>query len=177
MPDAKGNLHLFEAIELRNEYDRHIQLLLEILAAGEDSKKGHFYTDREEEKEPVEAFDSQEFEKLLKNLQTKRVKLNQAIQMANFNHHIDFEGEKVSLAEALEIRKSILADLSIASKRVADSAYRRILHKEERDIIHEPRQNFKEGYGQYLKSLHKLRELIIKIHAMNHQGTVVFKEE
>jgi len=27
MPDDKGNLYLFEAIELRNEYDRNIKLL------------------------------------------------------------------------------------------------------------------------------------------------------
>ena len=176
MPDNKGNLYLFEAIELRNEYDRHIKLLENLLEA-DDSKRDRFLSDKEEEKEPVEEFNYQEIEQVLKNLQTKRVKLNQAVQVANFNHHVQFDGEKISIAEALEIRKSILSDLSAESKRVVNSAYKRIIHKEERDIIHEPKQMFKESYDQYIKSLQKLRNLIIQIHTINHEGIVSFKEE
>jgi len=32
MPDKRRNLYLFEAIELRNEYDRHIGLVKKLLA-------------------------------------------------------------------------------------------------------------------------------------------------
>ena len=32
MPDKKGNLYLYEAIELRNEFDRHVELLEGFLA-------------------------------------------------------------------------------------------------------------------------------------------------
>jgi hypothetical protein len=38
MPDKKGNLYLFEAIELRKEYDRRIKLL-EHLLGGEEGKQ------------------------------------------------------------------------------------------------------------------------------------------
>ncbi len=37
MPDNKGNLHLLDAIELRNDYDRHIKVL-EALLEGENPK-------------------------------------------------------------------------------------------------------------------------------------------
>lgn len=176
MPDEKGRLYLFEAIELRNEYDRHIKLL-ESLLEGDNSKRDRFLSDREEEKEPVEDFKYQEIEQMLKKLQTKRVKLNQAIQVANFHYQVQFDGENISIAEALEIRKSILADLSADSKRVLNSAYKRIIHKEERDIVHEPKQKFTDSYDQYTKNLKKLRDLIIQIHTTNHEGVVNFKEE
>jgi len=176
MPDKKGNLYLFEAIELRNEFDRHIKLL-ENLIEENNAPRERFLSDTEEEKKPVDEFNCQEIEQVLKNLQTKRVKLNQAIQVANFNHQVQFDDEKISIAEALEIRKRISADLSAESKRVVQSAYKRIIHKEERDIIHEPRQRFNESYDQYLNSLQKLRKLIVQIHTINHEGIVNFKEE
>jgi len=36
MPDKNGNLYLYEAIELRSEYDRHVELLGGLL--GEPSR-------------------------------------------------------------------------------------------------------------------------------------------
>lgn len=36
MPDGKGNLYLSEAIELRNEYDRHIKLLQDLTVEAND---------------------------------------------------------------------------------------------------------------------------------------------
>ncbi len=44
MPDKKGNLYLYEAIELRNEYDRHVELL-EGIVGGESSKKHRLFND------------------------------------------------------------------------------------------------------------------------------------
>jgi hypothetical protein len=177
MPDKKGNLYLFEAIELRNEYDRHIKLVENLFEGNEEKRERFFQNSKEEKKEPVADFKQNEIGEWLKKLQTKRVKLNQAIQVANFKYQIQINGDKVSLAEALEIRKNILADLTTQSQRVINSAFKTIIHKEERDIIHEPKERFLECYDDYLKNLKKLRLLITQIHNLNHQGIVHYKEE
>jgi hypothetical protein len=176
MPTPNGDLYIFEAIELRNEYDRQIWLI-EKLIEEEHAQRDRFYGREEEEKEPVSEFSPREFEEKLKKIQTKRVKLNQAIQVANFNYQIEFNGEKISIAEALEIRKNLFADLEAIAERVKTSAYKRIIHKEERDIVHEPRQPFRETYEEYQENLKKLRDLITKIHIANHKNSVNFKDE
>lgn len=58
MANKKGNLYLYEAIELRNEYDRHIGLLQGLL--GEHSKRRGLFNDDEEDKEPATDFDLRE---------------------------------------------------------------------------------------------------------------------
>lgn len=180
MPDNKGNLYLFEAVELRNEYDRHIKLIENLLGLEESqSKEMRFYRDTTgvEEKEPAAGFNPKELEEKLKKLQTKRIKLNQAIQMANFETEIDYNGEKISIAEALEIRKNLLADIKAIAQRITDSAYKRIIHKEERDIVHEPKHSFPKTYEDFQNNLTKLRQIINQTHMVNHQSTVNFKDE
>ncbi len=174
MPDKNNNLYLFEAIELRNEYDRHISLIENLLTG---NRREGFYRSDEEEREPADDFDLNEFRQKLKKLQTKRVKLNQAIQAANFTVTFKFEGEKITLAEALEIRKNLLAEREALSKRVADAAYKRIIHKEERDIIRNTVHSFTQSYEQYKNSLKKLRKLLSEIHILNHKRSVEFKDE
>ncbi|MCG2720066.1 MAG: hypothetical protein L6266_05065 [Nanoarchaeota archaeon] len=177
MPDNKGNLYLFEAIELRNEYDRHIKLL-EKLTQGDQNKSDRFFNNRdEEEREPASDFNQKELEEKLKRLQIKRVKLNQAIQVANFKYQIDYDGEKISIAEALEIRKNLLTDIEAISKRVINSAYKRIIHKEERDIVHKPKHPFKQMYDSYQNNIRKIRHIVTQIHIANHRSVVNFKEE
>jgi hypothetical protein len=176
MAEAKDKLFLYEAIELRNDYDHHIRLL-EALLDGGDFDQENYYRDDKEEKEPAADFNNDVIEKALKKLQTKRVKLNQAIQMANFTTPIQFEGEKISVAEALEIRKRLKTDLAAEQKRVVKSAFKRIIHKEERDIVHESKYTFTDSYQRYLESLRKLRQLALAIHKMNHESIVNFREE
>ena len=45
MVDEQGNLYLYEAIELRNEYDRHISMLHGLL--GEPSGRRGLFNDNE----------------------------------------------------------------------------------------------------------------------------------
>ena len=175
MVDEKGNLYLYEAIELRNEYDRHICLLQGLL--GEPSKRRGLFNDDDEDKEPAADFDPKETEEKLKKLQTKRVKLNQEIQESNFGVKIDYESENISIAEALVLRKNLLADLNAVAARVEKSSYRRVIHKEGRDIFQEPRHKFDETYKEYQKYLKQLRRLVNQIHAVNHTATVKFKDE
>jgi hypothetical protein len=177
MPDNKGNLYLFEAIELRSEYDRRINLVQSILNEEGRPREGFFRASDDEEKVESSDFDKEAVENNLKSFQTKRVKLNQAIQASNFNHYVKFEGEEISIAEALEVRKNLLKDLEVLSKRVTDSAYKRIIHKEERDIIREPSHKFSESYERYENKVRMFRELVTSIHVANHKNVVKFKDE
>ena len=177
MPDNNGDLFLFEAVELRKEYERHIKTLEQVLGNGDTKRDRLFSRDEEEEKTPSQDFHVEIIEDKLKKLQTKRVKLNQAIQAANFTCLIDFADEKISLAEALELRKNLLADLDALAQRVNQSAYKRIIHKEGRDIIHEPRHAFTKTYQDYQAALKKFRDLVTNVHCANHLATVKFKDE
>ena len=177
MPDAKGSLYLFEAIELRSEYDRQIKLLEEVL--GEEGRKSDsFLRSREEDiKAPSKDFHPKEIEEELKKIQTKRVKLNQAIQEANFYLRIKFNGEEITITEALEVRKNLNDELKTAMDKVKSSAYKTIIHKEERDIVREPKHSFTETYGEFKKKLLNLREVENMIHIANHNNTVKFRED
>ena len=177
MPDDKGNLYLFEAIELRNEYDRHIKLLEKLIVGDQDRGDRFFNNREEEEREPASGFDQKKQEEELKKLKVKRVKLNQAIQAANFKYQIDYDAEKISIAEALEIRKNLITDIETISQRVTSSAYKHIIHKEERDIVHEPKHAFKQVYDDYQDNIRKIRTIITQIHIANLRSKVNFKEE
>lgn len=177
MPDINGDLFLFEAIELRKEYERHIKALEQVLGKADTKKDRLFLRNEEEEKTPSQDFHVEIIEDKLKKLQTKRVKLNQSIQAANFTCLIDFAGDMISLAETLELRKNLLADLDALAQRVNQSAYKRIIHKEGRDIIHEPRHAFTQTYQDYQATLKRFRELVTGIHRANHLATVKFKDE
>ncbi|MCH8316969.1 MAG: hypothetical protein IIA88_00500 [Bacteroidetes bacterium] len=177
MKKTKNNLFIFEAVELRNEYDRHIKLLERLIDYSGTKNDRYFSRDEDENREPVKEFNQKELEKQLKKSQTKRLKLNQEIQITNFNVQIDFNGEKVSLAEALEIRKNLLSDIEAISGRVHDSAYKNIIHKEKRDIVREPRHSFRETYKKYQDTIKSLRNIVTQIHIANHKSTVNFKDE
>ena len=177
MPDKKGNLYLFEAIELRNEYDHHIKLLQSLIEKSEDKRNRYFSQNDDEDKEAAADFNQKKLEENLKKLQTKRVKLNQEIQAANFRGQIDYEGEKISIAETLELRKNLLADKEAISQRVCNSAYNRIIHKEERDIVRKPEHGFKKSYDEFKNILKKGKTIANQIHIINHTTVVKFKDE
>jgi hypothetical protein len=184
MTDKKGNLNLFEAIELRNGYDRHIGLIKKLISvkpyqtADEDQYYGRSAPKSfDVENRPAEGFDPKEMELKLKKLETKRLKLNMAIQSTNFASVIDFNGEQISITEALEIRKKLQAEFDNKSKCVTDSAYKQITHKEKRDIEHQPKDSFCETYEDFQNSLIQLRQLTNKIHITNHVSVTNFKGE
>lgn len=117
MPDKKNNLFIYEAIELRQEYDKHIKVLENLI----EEKRGRrdFLSREEDELQPAKDFD---------------VKLN-------------------------------------------ESAYVKIIHKEGRDIVKEPKQKFNDVYQNYENLLKKGRRLNQEIHRINHTEAVNFKDE
>ena len=63
MPDKKGNLYLYEAIELRSEYDRHVELLESLFGGVSTKKRPIFHADDEDkDKEPAADFNQKEIE-------------------------------------------------------------------------------------------------------------------
>jgi len=177
MPDENKNLYLFEAIELRKEYDCRIKLMEELLAEENNGNEGLFSSREEDEKEPAPGFDAKKIEMGLKNQKIKRMKLNQAVQEANFKYQIELDGESITIAEALDLRKNLLEDLKSISRKVIGSAYKRIIHKEKRDIVKNPRQPFQKTYDSYTDTIEKIRDIITSIHIANHNNIVTFREE
>ena len=177
MPDNKGNLFLFEALELRNFYDKQIKLYEKLLE--EVSEKGNrlFSHSDDEERVPANEYNQKEIEEELKNIQTKRVKLNQEIQTTNFNIKFDFQGESVTIAEALEIKKNLIQSLEVLSTRVQKASFKRVIHKEERDIVYEPKDSLNKAKKEYFDSLNKIKLLVNEIHRQNHKRIIKFKDE
>lgn len=85
MPDAKNRLLLYEALELRAEYDARIKTLKECLPEAKQNR-GRFSILRDKEglDRPSPDFNVVEAREQLRKLEIKRRKLNSAIQQANF---------------------------------------------------------------------------------------------
>lgn len=175
MPDNKNNLFIFEAIELRQEYDKHIKVLENLIE--EKREKRGFLSREEDELQPAKDFDIKLVQEKLQKLQTKRVKLNQELQLANLKTKLNYDGDEITLSEALEIRKNLIKDITILGDKLNESAYVKIIHKEGRDIIKEPKQKFNDVYQNYENLLKKLRMLNQAIHRINHSEAVNFKDE
>lgn len=177
MPDDNGKLYLYEALELRAAYDREIRLLGRLIKP-EDGGRGSYLTVREDgDRRPAAGFDPDATEARLKRLRVKRLKLNEAIQVANFQSQIAFDGEAVSLAHALELRKALLQEIEGLANRVQEAAYVRIIHKEERDIEKRPTRPFDQAFADHGAALERLRGLMTALHRANHQVTVGFRDD
>lgn len=177
MAKLKNDLFLFEALELRAQYDRKITLLKSVLGSSESSRDIFSVRSEHDNKEFDDDFDLKKTEEELKSLETRRVKLNQAIQAVNFTETLLFKDSSIPLAEALEVRKGLLNDIEALTARVKKSVYKEIVHKEERDIVHRPRFRFSDTYREYGEKLEDLRTLSGSIHRLNHTVTVAFKDE
>ena len=175
MPDKKNNLFIYEAIELRQEYDKHIKVLENLIE--EKRGKRDFLSREEDELRPAKDFDVKLIQEKLQKLQTKRVKLNQELQLTNLKTTLNYDGNEITLSEALEIRKNLIKDITILSDKLNESAYVKIIHKEGRDIIKEPKQKFNDVYQNYENFLKKIRKLNQEIHRINHTEAVNFKDE
>jgi hypothetical protein len=113
----------------------------------------------------------------LRNLEFKRRKLNSAVQQANFEHQISLNGDTMNLNEALEIRKGLNEQIGELHTQVVNSAYQRVIYKEDRDIV-EPNEL---SYAGCVKNLEEarlaFRELNRKIRAAAFEAVVDFQDE
>lgn len=175
MTDKKLNLLIYEALELRNEFDRRIRALEGL--TGEKKKERSFLSRDEDELQYAKDFNVESVQEKLKKLQTKRVKLNQELQAANMKAKITYNGSALTLSESLEVKKNLMKDIDILGEKLSDAAFMKVIHKEGRDIVKKPKQKFQEAYRRYDDALVKLRMLNREIHKINHKETVNFKDE
>ncbi len=177
MPDKKGNLYIHEAILIRGSYDSHMDLLRGLVQGPEPERGAYGSSVPVSFRKPAADFERKKMEESLKKLQVKRLKLNAELQKANFTVTFDFEGNKISIAEALEMRRSALEDVQRFKEQSVESAFDTVIYKEERDIVKGSGYSFIDSYKDYLESLKRLRELENAIHEANHSNTVSFKNE
>ena len=141
-----AKLYLYEALELRSEYDSRIVALTACFARSESRRHGFSLRgDDDETRKPSPDFDPAAERSAIRALEFKRRKLNSAIQKANFQTEFEFEGETVNLLEALELRKSLNKRIGENCTAMSNAAYQTVIYKEGRDIIQENDVSYSEA--------------------------------
>ena len=174
----KRKLYLYEALELRSEYDARIKTLRDCLPETRQNRDRLSFT-REDEgrRRPSPDFDLAEARKNLRNLEFKRRKLNAAIQETNFKNRIEFSGESMSLNEALEMRKGLNDRIGELHTQVVKSAYQRVIYKEGRDIIEENEVSYADSVKSLEEARFAFRDLNRKIRQASFEAVVDFQGE
>lgn len=139
-------LYLYEALELRAEYDARITAIKTCFAESETHRRGFsLHRDDDETRKPSPDFDPASERAAIRALEFKRRKLNSAIQKANFKTEIELGIETVNLLEALEVRKSLNKQIGENCTAMKDAAYQTVIYKEGRDIIQEHDVSYSEA--------------------------------
>jgi hypothetical protein len=135
---SKKRLYLYEALELRGEYDGRIKTLKDCLPESRQNRdRFGFRRDEGQKRRPSTDFDVADARKQLTALEFKRRKINGAIQKANFNYQVEFRGETINLNEALELRKSLNERIGELHSQAVNASYQSVIYKEGRDIVEE----------------------------------------
>lgn len=178
MPDSKNNVYLYEAIELRAEYDARLQTLKSLLPeARENRERLSFRGDDEVRRRPVAAFSVDTVREELNKLAVKKRKLNNAIQRANFDNKITVNGQEMNLAEALELRKAVNEQIGEANTQLVASAYERVIYKKGRDIVEAPELEYAKAVKALEEKRLLFRELNRKLRAAAYEIAIDFKDE
>lgn len=178
MKEKKKPLYLYEALELRSEYDARIKTLKDCLPESKQTRaRISFGRDDEGVHRASPDFDAVSARKELRKTEVKRRKLNSSIQKANFNHVIDFHGDSVSLAEALEIRKALNEQIGELHNQVVGSSYEKVIYKEGRDIIEENEISYQAAVKNLEEARLSFRELNRKLRRASFETLVEFQDE
>jgi hypothetical protein len=176
--NEKRKLYLYEALELRGEYDGRIKTIKDCLPETRQNRD-QFLLSRQEEsrRRPSKDFDLDETRRQLRKLEVKRRRLNNAIQQANFKQLIEFSKETMNLNEALEARKGLNDQIGELHAQVVESAYQRVIYKEDRDIIEENELSYTETSKNLEEARIAFRELNRKLRKASFETTVDFEDE
>lgn len=178
MPDENNQLYLYEALELRSEYEARIQTLQECLPES-NKPRDRFGLSRENQaiRRPSPDFDQSGVREEIKTLEYKRRKLNSAIQETNFKTTIEYHDEEISLNEALELRKSLNDRIGELHNQLVDAAYQRVIYKEGRDIIQESPVSYQAVKTELEQTRVKFRRLNRQLRKVSFETTVPFEDE
>ncbi|MFW6009000.1 MAG: hypothetical protein ACOCP8_07030 [archaeon] len=136
MPDKKNNLYLYEALELRGEYKSRLNALNSLLPENQGGSYGMLNNGGNTK--PVDKLDVKKIREEIKSLEFKQRKLNNAIQEANFNNKININNEDIKIVDALSYRNMVDKKIGELVNKLSDSAYYKIIHKENRTIEEDP---------------------------------------
>ena len=174
----KRKLYLYEALELRSEYDARIKTLRDCLPETRQNRdRLTFSREDEGRRQPSPDFNPAEARKDLRNLELKRRKLNAAIQETNYRHFIDFSGESMNLNEGLEVRKGLNERIGELHTQVVKSAFQRVIYKEGRDIIEESEVSHADSVKDLEEARLAFRDLNRKIRQASFGAAVDFQDE
>ncbi len=177
MPDAKNNLFLFEALELRAEFDDRIETLNSLLPEKRETREFRFTRERGNQERPAQGLDLTAIREEIESLRVKRRKLNTAVQKVNYEQTIQINKETMSLAEALELRKETCTEITQLKAQFANAAYENVIYKEDRDIVEPPPQDFDTIRKKLNDRRLLFRALNRALQRTNHEVTVNFKDE
>lgn len=178
MPDKRGNLYIFEALILIKEYRARLQLLNRIINADLEATNIHSELQGENEYRLVPEVDIYKIKKEYEKFKRKERKLAIAINSANINYTINFEGEEISLSEALQLMETYRYTLINIIDNIKNACTLKIIHKEKRDITI---KMYKQKYTKMIKEFNdKSKQLdnlerLVKI--TNYTKTVNFKDD
>jgi hypothetical protein len=178
MPDEQNKLYLYEALELRAEYEGRGKTLKDCLPETKQNR-GRFTLMREETSlyHPHPDFSISDAREQLRLLDVKRRKLNSAIQQANFAYAIAYRGETLSLNEALELRKGFNEQIGELHTQVVNAAYQRVIYKEDRDIVESTEVAYTECVSRLDEARLTFRALNRQIRAASFAVVVDFQDE
>ena len=176
MTEARKTVKLYEALELRADYDARIKTLRDCLPESRQNR-GLFSRDSDSSRRPAPGSSVSGARDQLRALEWKRRKLNAAIQRANFEHRLEHEGDDLSLTEALETRKALNERLGELHTQVVDSAYERIFHKEERDIVEENELPYEDCRARLDEARGEFRRLNRRLRAASFEVEVEYADE
>jgi hypothetical protein len=170
-------LRLFEALELRSEYDARIKTLQECLPEARENRGWLRSLSREENRRPGPGFELAAAREELARLELKRRKLNVSIQQTNFQHQVEIDDERVSLGEALEIRKRLNQRIGELHAQSVASAWQRVIYKEGRDIVEPPEVPYDEATRQLDDARIAFRSLNRKLRVASFEVAVDYRDD
>ena len=178
MPDEKMRLFLFEALELRSEYEARIKTLRACLPEFKKNRDRFSFSSSDDVRwQPSMDFDVNRARKQVQALENKKRRLNSAIQQANFNYQVQFQGDSINLNEALELRKGLNEALGELHTLVVNSSVQRVIYKEGRDILEPNELSYTETTREIEETRQLFRELNRKIRQASFTVTVEFRDE
>ena len=176
--NRNSKLFLYEALELRGEYDARIDTIKECLARGSGgSGRSALWREESGKRRPSPDFDAAAERRELRDLEFKRRKLNSAIQKANYEAQIDFDGRPVNLLEALDARKALNRELAELKGQLVSAAYQTVIYKEGRDIVEESEVPYAECRGNLEKARVSFRELNRKLRRASFETNIDYRDE
>lgn len=172
-----GKLRLFEALELRSEYDARLKTLSECLPEKQENRGRLLFHDDEVVRRPAQGFEVAAVRRKIDALEQKRRDLNAAIQETNFRNSIQHDAKSISLAAALDLRKALNSKIGELHSMVISAAWERVIYKEGRDIVQESHLDFAASEAELDQARHQFRELNRKLRTASFELEVDFRDD